>query len=154
MSLPLAISRKRTISRLQGGESQFEGANVAMSTMCGFWGRFQATGNTHSAQGSGRSRMTSSRQYRVIPSNYQRDSFRYKTDMARTMIDSNWRAIPGQTARLRLRGDVLLCRRPSKRPILTSRHRHQLLAWAQHHRKWTWHRWRNVTGTDESILCR
>ena len=111
----------------------------AMSTMWGFLGCFQVTGNTHDAHRTGRSRVTSLRQDRAIPRNHQRGSFGHTTEMARTTIGSHGTAISGQTVRHRLREGLLLCCRPSKRTILTARDRHQLLVWAQHHLKWTWH---------------
>ena len=153
MPRPLARSKERAISRLQGAEGQIEVANfmdVAISTMCRLWKRFQATRNIHDAHRTVRSRMTSLRQDRAIPRNHQGDSFGYTIEMAWTTIGSHERAISGQSERHRLRRGPRLCCRPSRHPIPTARHSHQLLVWAQHHLKWTWQQWRNVRSTDES----
>ena len=157
MPRPLARNRERAISRLQGGKSQIEVANVmdvAVSTVCCLWGRFQATGNSRDAHRTGRPRVTSSRQDRAIPRNHRRNIFGYTSDFARTTTGSHGRAISGQTVLHRQRGGLWLCSQPSRHPILTARHRHQFLAWAQHHLKWAWHQWRIVTSTEESIHCR
>ena len=154
MPRPLARSEERAISRLQGAEGQIEVTNfmdVAISTMCRLWKRFQATGNTHDAHRTVRSRVTSLRQDRAIPRKHQHDNFGYTIEMAWQTIGSHERAISGQSERHRLRGGLLLCCRPSRRLILTARHRQQLLVLAQHHLKWTWQQWRNTRSTEESI---
>ncbi|GBM92800.1 hypothetical protein AVEN_182817-1 [Araneus ventricosus] len=42
------------------------------------------------------------------------------------------------------------CRRPTRVPLLTKRHRQLRLQWAREHRDWTMDEWRRVTWWDES----
>ena len=151
-----AAERNQAVGHLQAGESRTDVAlafGVSLSTICRLWTRFQTNGTTDDNPRSGRPRVTTARQDRLIVHNHRRNSFIPATETARQTVGMHGRLISNRTVRRRLRNGGLHCRRPVVRPILTPRHRQQRLQWTQNRQHWTWRQWRTVLFSDESRFC-
>ncbi|KAK7097812.1 hypothetical protein V1264_004736 [Littorina saxatilis] len=85
-----AIDRERAIGRLQAGNRPAAIANVmgvATSTICCLWTRFQASGSTRDGARSGRPRVTTARQDRVIYRQHLRQQFLPATETSRNTVN-------------------------------------------------------------------
>ncbi|KAK7094025.1 hypothetical protein V1264_007701 [Littorina saxatilis] len=125
-----AIDRERAIGRLQAGNRSAAIANVmgvATSTICRLWTRFQACGNTRDGARSGRPRVTTARQDRVIYHQHLRQPFLPATETSRNTVGTHGAPISGTTTRRRLSANHLYYRRPARRTLLTAQHRQQRL---------------------------
>ncbi|KAK7109583.1 hypothetical protein V1264_013599 [Littorina saxatilis] len=151
-----AIDRERAIGQLQAGNRPAAIANVmgvATSTICRLWTRFQASGSTRDGARSGRPRVTTARQDRVIYRQHLRQPFLPATETSRNTVGTHGAPISGTTTRRRLSANHLYCRRPARRTLLTAQHRQQRLQWGHQHLNWNQRQWRDILFTDESRYC-
>ena len=151
-----AENRERAIGRLQAGESTEHVARalgVHVSTIYRLWNRFQATASTADGPRTGRPRVTTPAQDRLIARQHRRDPWLPAAETARNTIGTTGGRLSNRTVRRRLRDAHLRCRRPCRRTILTPQHRHQRQQWAQAHVNWRNAQWRRVLFSDESRFC-
>lgn len=152
---PLTLQQRlNIIGRLQAGQSQSVVArhfDVAPSTISRLWRRFQQTDSVADRPRSGRPRATTPAEDRLIRLRHLRNRFENASFTAQTMPQG--RRISDQTVRNRLHDAGLWARRPYRGPVLTARHRHTRLQWANQHRRWTvGNDWRRVWFSDESFF--
>ena len=150
-----AVQRERAIGRLQAGNRPAQVAaafGVAVSTICRLWVRFQAYGGVQDNARSGRPRVTTAHQDRLIHRHHLRQPFTPATETARNTIGRHGAPISGETVRRRLTEHRLFCCRPPRRPILTARHRLQRLQWAQQHHNWNWRQWSGILMRAASVF--
>lgn len=148
--------RARAVGRLEAGDDAQVVAvafNCHVSTIYRLQQRFQTTGSTADAPRRGRPRVTTARQDRFIFRNHLGERFETAEETARTLVGNHQHPISGQTVRRRLVENHLYNRRPALGPVLTRRHRHARLQWAQARVNWTWRQWQHVLFTDESRYC-
>ena len=118
-----------------------------------FGEKFCITGRTDDRGRTSRPRVTTARQDRRIFRSHLRQPFTPATETARDAIGTHGTQISGQTVRRRLREKNLACRRPTRGPVLTARHRQRRLQWARERMDWTSRRWQHIIFTDESRFC-
>lgn len=111
---------------------------------------FESTGRIDRKKGSGRPRMSTESQDRVLHRNVLKSRFSSTSDMRR-----EWRLTCSvdaskQTILRRLAERGIKARRPRKKPLLTRNMRQKRLEWAKRHRHWTEEDWRRVIFSDES----
>ncbi|KAK7092721.1 hypothetical protein V1264_008423 [Littorina saxatilis] len=97
-----AIDRERAIGQLQAGNRPAAIANVmgvATSTICRLWTRFQASGSTRDGARSGRPRVTTARQDRVIYRQHLRQPFLPATETSRNTVGTHGAPISGTMTR-------------------------------------------------------
>lgn len=148
--------RDQAIGRLNAGQSTQTVArafNVHVTTIRRLRTRFNAFQTTDDRPRSGRPRVTSVRQDRLIYFQHRQERTRSASETARVAIGNHQRPISSDTVRRRLRAENLHCRRPARGPVLTNRHRNNRLIWAQQHRNWRQMEWRRVLFTDECRFC-
>lgn len=143
--------RNNAIGQLQAGLSVDRVSRhfgVHRTTIERLRDRFQQTGSAADRRRSGRPRVTTAAQDRLIVRQHIRNPFQ-----TATMTADNLRAVNQvcpQTIRNRLRNAGLRCRRPLVGNVLTPQHRAARLQWAQTHRIWPRQRWLNILFSDES----
>lgn len=145
--------RARAIGWLNEGVSVREAAgrlNVSPSVISRLRQRFEQTQTVRDRPRSGRPRVTTRREDRIIAL----EALRRRTVTA-THLQLQLRAATGtnvsdQTIRNRLRERNLRPRRQAVRPRLLPRHRAARDAWARRHRQWTRQQWSAVLFSDES----
>lgn len=145
------VSRERAIGMLQNGATQAQVAasfNVARITISRLWNRFQTLNSTADRPRSGRPRVTTPRQDRLIQLRHARNRFEVP---ARTAGDiPGLRRISRRTVTRRLQEAGLRSRRPYRGPMLTPRHCRARLQWCRRHLRWRIGDWHQVLFTDES----
>ena len=148
--------RERAVGRLQAGQRPARVAaamGVAISTICRLWVRYNTHGHVLDTPRSGRPRVTTPRQDRVIHRHHTRAPFTPAAETGRNTLGRHGAPVSGQTVRRRLRERGLYCRRPARQPVRTARHTRQRLQWARQRQHWTWRQWSDVLFTDESRYC-
>jgi transposase len=139
------------IGWLEAGESQTAVArifNVSQSTISRLWDRYQQNGSTRDLPGSGRQRVTTATQDRLIRLHHLRERFITATSTA-WMIPEVHR-ISDETVRNRLQNAGVRARRPVTAVVLNHQHRQNRLQLAQTHNLWPVQWWRTVWFSDES----
>ena len=125
---------------------------VNHSTISRLWQRLRHTGTTADRPRSGRPRVTTARQARLIRLTHLRDRFQTATETALNTPGTHNNRIHPQTVRNRLRDIGLRVRRPYVGIPLTVRRRAIRLNWLERHRPVNFPRqqWRNLLFSDES----
>ena len=131
--------------------------NYHHSTIVRWCQRFAVTNSVADRPRTGRQRVTTRNQdrrdsERRIRLAHLRDRFKTATSTARDTTGRHRQRISGQILRRRLKESRLIARRPYRGPVLTRRHRTQMLQWARGHFQWNRLRWRRVLCSDESRL--
>ena len=111
--------------------------------------RFVQTGSKEDLPCSGRPRVTTPVQDRYILNQHLRNCLTATATASVTSGTHNPR-ISAQTVRNRFAENSLRARRPYVRTILTDRHHHDRLQWADRHINWTRQDWRTILFSDES----
>lgn len=145
--------RLRALGRLEAGEPAAQVArafNVHEQTIRRLRHRHAQTGSVDDRPRSGRPRVTTRRQDRLILLRHLRNRFTVPTRTARNTPGRGQARISARTVRRRLRAAGLRCRRPYVGARLTPNHRLRRLNWAQRYRRWVLARWRDVLFTDEA----
>jgi len=127
-----------------------EHLQVHRSTISRLLARHRATGSVRDRPRSGRPRVTTQRQDRLIRLQHLRNRQQQATETARTTPGRHNNRISAQTVRNRLRRHGLRCRRPYRGPPLTAVRRQNRLQWCNRHLAWTQRMWNQVLFTDES----
>ena len=151
-----AENRERAIGRLHAGDSIQRVAaafGTHYTTIYRLQNRFNATNATRDLPRSGRPRVTTRAQDRLIVRQNRVDPFHTAAETARNIVGRTGFAVSSRTVRRRLYASGLRCRRPCRRPILTPQHRRDRLHWAQARVNWRNRQWRRVLFTDESRFC-
>lgn len=112
--------------------------------------RFLTTGLTTEAPRSGRPRITTRRQDRMVVLNARRHPFINSTQLRADLRAAANLNVSNQTIRNRLHEANIHSRRPAVGPILTQAHRRARTAWCRTHQHWTRQQWSQVLFTDES----
>ena len=145
--------RYRALGQLDAGRTFRQVAatfGTSVRTITNLRNRVRQTATAADRPRSGRPRVTTRRQDRVICLAHLRDRFLPATSTAAVTPGRNNPRISAPTVRRRLREANLNSRRPYVGAVLTPRHRRQRLAWARQHLCWTRHQWHQVLFTDES----
>lgn len=112
--------------------------------------RYRTTGNLSPGKSTGRPRISSVRQDRVLYNLSRRNRFKSASTLREEWAhQANVRASRA-TVNLRLIQGGYRARRPVKTPKLTARHRRARFAWAQQHQNLTVAHWQHVVFADES----
>ena len=112
--------------------------------------RFVQTGSTEDLPCNGRPRVTTPAQDRYILNQHLRNRFLTATATASVTPGTHNPRISAQTVRNCLAENSLRARRPYVGTVLTDRHRHDRLQWADRHINWTRQDWRRILFSDES----
>ena len=99
--------------------------------------RFVQTGRTEDLRRSGRPRVTTPAQDRIILNQQLRNRFLTATATASVTPGTHDHRISAQTVRICLAENNLRARRPYVGTVLTDRHRRDRLQWADRHFNWT-----------------
>ena len=148
--------RQQAIGRLDAGETPLQVATafgVHVTTIHRLRHRFLATNSTRDLPRSGRPRVTTAAQDRLLSRRHHRDPHETAANSARNTPGVHGRPISERTVRRRLTAANLENRIPARRPPLTLQHRRNRLAWAQNHINWRLRDWRRVLFTDEKRFC-
>ena len=120
--------------------------NCHRTTISKLKSRVQRTGSVKDMPRTGRPRVTSAADDRLIQTTHLRNRFKTASSTAR-----EW---PGDLSRKtvsrRLKAVGLLCRRPAKKSRLIDRHKRARLTWATRYRRYTQRQWSDVVFSDES----
>ncbi|XP_067671756.1 uncharacterized protein [Haliotis asinina] len=114
------------IGHLEAGKSQSaitRELNVSQSTIARLWHRYQQQGSTRYRPRSGRPRVTTPSQDRLIRLRHLQN--RYTTAASSTSIVPRLRTISDETVGYRLRQAGIPSRRPLRRPVLTRQRRQE-----------------------------
>lgn len=148
--------RHQAIGMLRGGMSARRVANtfnVHESTIGRLRTRFEASNDVLDLPRTGRPRVTTARQDRVIRLRHLRDRQRSASHTAAETPGTHNNRISDQTVRRRLHEVNLRARRPLFGLMLTDVRRRRRRDWAQNHQNWTLRQWSNVMFSDESRFC-
>lgn len=149
------VDRGRAIAMLLAGNTQLHVARqfrVHKSTISRLVSRLNATGRVDDQPRSGRPRVTSRRQDRVLRLAHLRNRRLTAAETARNTIGNHNRRIHPQTVINRLREANLRARRQYVGLPLTPQRRARRMQWATAHmpRRFPMRRWRSMLFTDES----
>ena len=111
--------------------------------------RFLTTGLVAEAPRSGRPRMTTPRQDRLIIVNATRRRISTSSDLRADLRAAANLNVSNQTIRNRLHEANMRARRPAVGPNLTQAHRRACTAWCRTHQHWARQQWSIVLFTDE-----
>ena len=153
MSLKLSMARRNlTIGMSDTGMTSRHIAvqfNVNHTVIGRLIQRYHQTGTVNDRPRSGRPRLTSPREDRLLNRRAKRSPF---TSAAK--LREHWP--PGgrvsvRTVIRRLHNAHLRARRPVKRPYVSPHHLQARLQWANDHLRWNIRNWQNIHWSDESI---
>jgi hypothetical protein len=102
---------------------------------------------------SGRPRLSSVREDRILERICKRNRFSNSTDLSVAWEGSTGVKASASIVRRRLCSLGLKASRPVKKPLLTRVMKKKRLQWARNHSEWTREDWRKVLFTDESRFC-
>jgi transposase len=144
MGIDLGVSRSKLRRQLGTGSN----------TIKTWADRYEEEGKMERKSGSGRPRMTTSKEDRLIVRQSERNRKLTATKIARTLeAKDNSGGSPKPTrwtVGRRLLDAGLPARRPRKKPLLTKKHKQARLKWAKDHLDWTSEQWNNVLWSDET----
>lgn len=112
--------------------------------------RFEQTGSYRNLPKSGRKRVTTLRDDRLIERTALRDKHKAAEKIASELREQHNTVVSVRTVRRRLEDSNLHARRPRRKPLLTEKHRKQRFVWAKNHKNWTIDDWAKVIWSDES----
>ena len=105
--------------------------------------RFRETGNFSRRKGSGRPRLTTSRQDRLIVRLAKRDRKRSASSTQTGLKERLAHPITRRTINNRLTGAGYYARRPLRKPKLNNHHKRERLQWAKKYQSWQHRQWRH-----------
>ena len=109
-------------------------------------------GKRSSKNNSGRKKMSSIRQDRVLKRLCLANRQLSSVELAREWEDSTGLSARPRTVRKRLHSFGLVSRRMVNKPLLTRKHRMARVAWCRMHKDWTEEQWKRVFFSDESKI--
>ena len=144
----------RIIEMLNQGKKLKEIHNdlgIPMSTLCMKRKRYLERNTLEPLPRSGRPRITTEREDRMVLRESQKDPFKPSQQIA---IDIGRADVSPNTIRRRLLTlGGLHCRVASKKPLLSRKNRIARFKWALDHRNWTLDQWKSILWSDESKFC-
>lgn len=114
--------------------------------------RFERTGSYVNLPKSGRNRVTTTREDRIIERISLRNRQKTAEKIAAELRTQHRVAVSVRTVHRRLAEANLHARKPRRKPLLNEKHRRQRLAWAKKYRDWTVDDWTKVIWSDESNI--
>jgi transposase len=112
--------------------------------------KFQETGSIERKKGSGRGRVTSARDDRLIKKIVSRDRFLTAPEIHAEVQSTSTSTFSVKTVSRRLLEHGFQARSPAKKPLLTDKMKKARLDWAKEHQNWTLEDWKRVIFSDES----
>ena len=147
------VFRERVLQCLKDGRTQ---AQVARDfkiprQLVSFWNKKKLeTGTLKTSPRTGRPKVTTERQDRMISMMSKADPKRTASDINKNLAEYHNLKIHTSTVKRRLAEAGLHGRRPSKKPLISAKNRKARLAFALAHQHWTQEDWSKVLWSDES----
>ena len=141
------------IGALQAGSTQVNVARrlgVSQSVISRLWNRYQTYRTVNDLPRSGRPRVTTMRQDRLVVTTALRNRTHNATQLQNRLQQVTGIRVSTQTVRNRLHAARLSARRPCVVLPLTDQHRQARRAWCRRHFRWNNPRWSMVMFSDES----
>ena len=145
--------RQRAVAMLQAGQSARRVAGtfrVAPNAITRLLNRFTVTNSVTDKARSGRPRVTTQRQDRLVTNLTLRHRMVNACVLQHELRTAAGVNVSDQTIRNRLHAANLRSRRPVEGIPLTRRHRRLRLEWCRPHLRWILRQWGNVCFSDES----
>lgn len=115
--------------------------------------RFDEEGNTDRRARSGRPRISSGREDRILQRICCKNRFMSSRSLAIDWTGSTGVRASSSIVRRRLCNMGLSAKKPLHKPLLTSVMKKKRFNWAKQHQGWTAENWRHVIFSDESKIC-
>lgn len=147
--------RGQIILLYRQGVSQVKIAKTIKCSRCAVQNtikRFQQTGTYRNLPKSGRKRVTTAREDRLIELTALRDRRQSAVGISSELRGQLNTVVSVRTIRRRLAAANLPARKPRRKPLLTEKHRKQRLVWAKKYQNWTLDDWAKVIWSDESNI--
>lgn len=150
--IPVAV-RKRLVQLVQAGTPMAQVAKQLSVSRSSVWRavqRFRKEGSMNTLPRSGRPRMTTEREDRILRRLSVANPMKTAPDLKREMVVSEGTRCSVRTIRRRLCMFGLYGRHAVKKPLLSLKNRRARLRFADDHAGWTGAQWKNVIFSDES----
>lgn len=148
-------SRGQIILLHKQGLSQVKIAKTIKCSRCAVQNtikRYRTTGRYRNLPKSGRRRITSVREDRLIERISLQNRHKSAVAISAELREQRNAPISVHTVRRRLRAANLHARKPRRKPLLSQKHRTERLLWAKKYRNWTVDDWAKVIWSDESNI--
>jgi transposase len=115
-----------------------------------FLKKFSVDSDLQRKSGSGRPRVTSSREDRILKTLILKDRLKTAAELCNDLQSISGSSISSRTIQRRLVEQGFKSCKPAKKPLLTAAMKKKRLDWAKEHKDWTVNDWRRVIFSDES----
>lgn len=112
--------------------------------------RFEETGSYQNRPRTGRKKITTVREDRLLIRQSLQDRKKTALDLAASLSEAKGQLVGVHTVRRRLRQAGLKGCKARKKPWLSERNKKHRLEWALQHKDWTVEDWSNILWSDES----
>lgn len=114
--------------------------------------RYEETKTFKNRPKSGRKKITTAREDRLLERNCLRNRTKPSSTLAAELEQEIGKKISARTVRQRLQDVELSGRKAKKKPLLSEKNRKARLEWAKNRRNWTYDEWKNILWSDETNI--